>query len=96
MKFCLGKLSEAQKYTLIKLVVKIEEVVNVQHVSLKAIVSQFPFTFFSLSGFSILLNDMSSQGVFSKAIYHGTVMIYGTKPLLCTGRATCTYYVRTT
>ena len=32
-----------------------------------------------LSGFSILLNHMSSQGVFSKYIYHATVMIYDTK-----------------
>ena len=42
---------------------------------------------YNLSGFSILLNHMSSQGVFSKDIYHGTVMIYDTKTMSCTIRA---------
>ena len=50
--------------------------------------SRFPFIFFNLSGFSILLNHMSSQGVFSKDIYHGTVMIYDAKTISCTIRAT--------
>ena len=38
--------------------------------ALKQNVSRFPFIFyfFNLSGFSILLNHMSSQGVFSKDI----------------------------
>ena len=49
--------------------------------ALKPNVSRFPFIFFNLSGFSILLNNMSSQGVFSKDIYHATVMIYDTKTI---------------
>ena len=61
--------------------------------ALKPNVSRFPFIFFNLSGFSILLSHMSSQGVFSKDIYYGTVMIYDTKTISCTIRAT--YYVRT-
>ena len=47
--------------------------------ALKPNVSQFPFIFFNRPGFSILLNHMSSQGVSSKDVYHGTVMIYNTK-----------------
>ena len=46
--------------------------------ALKPNVSQFP-VFFNRPGFSILLNHMSSQGVSSKDVYHGTVMIYDTK-----------------
>ena len=74
---------------LIKLVVE-----NDQHVSLEDNVSRFPFIFFNLSGFSILLNHMSSQGVFTKDIYHGTVTIYDTKTISSTIRATC--YARPT
>ena len=47
--------------------------------ALKPNVSQFPFIFFNRPGFSILLNHMPSQGVSSKDVYHGTVMIYNTK-----------------
>ena len=61
---------------------------------LKPNVSRFPFIFCNFSGFRILLNHMSSQGVFSKDIYHGTVMIYDTKIVSCTIKAT--YYARTT
>ena len=56
--------------------------------ALKPNVSQFPIIFFNLSAYSILLNHMSSQGVFSKDIYHGTEMIYDTKTISCTIRAT--------
>ena len=59
----------------------------------KTYVSQFPFLFFNLSGFRILLNHMSSQAVFSKDIYHDSVMIYDTKTISCTSRAS--YYART-
>ena len=62
--------------------------------ALKPNVSRFPVFFFNLSGFSNLLNHMSYQGVFSKDIYHGSVMIYDTKTMSCTIRAT--YYGRTT
>ena len=65
---------------------------NDHHVSLEANVSQFPLILFNLSGFS--LNHMSSQGVFSKDIYHGTVMMYDTKTISRTIRAT--YYAKTT
>ena len=47
--------------------------------ALKPYVSRFPFIFFNRSGFSILLNHMSSQRVYSKDVYHGTVMINDTK-----------------
>ena len=70
------------------------EKVNDQHVSLDANVSRFSFIFFSLSGFSISLNLVSSQEVFSKDIYKGTVMIYDTKTITCAIRTT--YYARTT
>ena len=50
--------------------------------ALKPNVSQFPFIFFNRPGFSILLNHVSSQGVSSKDVYHGTVMIYDTKQYL--------------
>ena len=56
--------------------------------ALKPNLSRFPFIFFNLSGFSILLNHMSSQGVVSKNIYHATVMIYDTKTISCTIGAT--------
>ena len=64
--------------------------------ALKPNVSQFPFIFFYRAGFSILQNHMSSQGVSTKDVYHGTVMIYDTKQyrISCTIRAT--YYARTT
>ena len=62
--------------------------------ALKPNVSLFLFIFFNLSGFSILLNHMSSQGVFSKDINHGIVMVYDTKTISCT--MTATYYARTT
>ena len=45
-------------------------------------------------GLVVLLNHMSSQGVFSKDIYQGTEMIYDTKAISCTIRAK--YYARTT
>ena len=47
--------------------------------ALKPNVSGFPFISFNRSGFSILLNDISSQGVSSKDVYIGSVMIYDTK-----------------
>ena len=47
--------------------------------ALKPNVSRFPFIFFNRSGLCILLNHMSSQRVYSKGVYHGTVMIYDTK-----------------
>ena len=62
--------------------------------ALKQNVSWFPFIFFNRSVFSISLNHISSQGVSSKDIYHGTVMIYYTKTISCTIRAT--YHARTT
>ena len=44
--------------------------------------------------FFFLLNHRSSQGVFSKDIYHGTIMIYDTKTISCTIRGI--YYTKTT
>ena len=73
----------------------VRELETDQHVSFEANVSRFPFIFFNLSWFSILLNAMSSQGVFySKDIHHGNVLNYDTKTISCTIRAT--YYARTT
>ena len=63
------KAVRSSEYTL-KLVVEKEVVRNDQHVSREASVSRFPFIFVNLSGISILLNHMSSQGVFSEDIYH--------------------------
>ena len=60
------------------------EIENDKHVSLEANVSRFPFIFFNLSGFSILLvTTCLLRGLFTKDIYHGTV-IYGTKTISCT------------
>ena len=55
----------------------------------------FPFIFFNLSAFTILLKHMSSQEVFAKDIYHGTIMIYDTKTLSCTTNR-ATHYAKTT
>ena len=62
---------------------------------LEANVSRFPFIFFNLSAFIILLNHMSFQGVFIKDIYDGTIVIlYDTKTISCTIKVT--YYPKTT
>ena len=62
--------------------------------ALKPNVSQFSFIFFNRPGFSVLLSHMSSQGVSSKDVYDGTIMIYDTKQYPLCIRAT--YYARTT
>ena len=82
---------------MLKLVVKkkvVRKLENDEHVSLEVNVSLYPFMCFNYSGFSILLNYTSSQEVFRKEIYHGTIMIYDTKTISCTIRPT--YYAKTT
>ena len=55
------------------------------HVSLQTNVSRIPFIFFNLSRFSILLvTTCLLKGLFTKDIYHGTIMIYDTKTKSCT------------
>ena len=64
----------------------VRELENDQHVSIKANGSQFPFIFFNLSGFSILLLTTPLLRVYLP--YHGTIMIYRAKIISCTIRAT--------
>ena len=52
---CLGKPSEAQTRLNLRCKEVARELENDQHVSFEANVSRFPFIFFNLSGFSILL-----------------------------------------
>ena len=53
------------------------------------------FYFFTLSEFSILLvTTCLLRGLFAKDIYHGTVMMQGTKTISCPIRAT--YYAKIT
>ena len=60
------------------------------HVGLEANVSWFPLIFINLSGFSIsLVTTCILRGLFTEDIYHGTIMIYETKTISCTIRATC-------
>ena len=90
LNICFGKLSEAFDDREVA-----GELENAQHVSLEANVSPFPFIFFNLSGFSILLvTTCLLRGLFTKHIYHGTKMTYDTKTISCTIRAT--YYAKTT
>ena len=76
--FCRGKLSDAQSTRQICCKKEVEG--NVMSASKPM--------------FTILLIHMPFQGVFTKDIYHGTIMIFETKTILCTIRAT--YYAKTT
>ena len=94
--FCITKLSDAQNARLNlwrKEVVR--ELENDEHVSLEANVSRFPSIFFNLSWFSTLLvTTCLLRGLFTEDFYHDTTMIYNTKTISSTIRAT--YYAKTT